>query len=361
MKKSFGDYRLLAGNSGTRGSLWEGPDHLLYIESSGVLLPTKETYKRVDYSKIQTLGLGRTRSYFWTALWLIALLALCVWGGLAVTNTVGRAIFGSISVLLLVILIQHLVKGPTCVCKLQTSVQVLRLKPLARLRVATRCVARITELCQQAQGQVQVGELPPDPLAPVASERPHGVKLPFAGSAWLRWGMPLLLISGLLTAAEPFFPQVAFLLADLTAALVASLMVIIGLAVNHRYQMPGVLRGALWGSIANFLIGSILAYFFMIFAAMQETRDMLVTRGVSPENITVGIYGNLLVWMARAGFKEMGGFAWIFVVVGGLNVLFALLGLPSAWRARPAVSEAAPPPVLQPAANEPQTSQEQEP
>ena len=61
MKKAFGDYKHLAGK-GRAGSLWEGPDHLLYIESAGVFLAFSESYKRIDFGKIQAISIARTRA-----------------------------------------------------------------------------------------------------------------------------------------------------------------------------------------------------------------------------------------------------------------------------------------------------------
>ena len=65
---------------------------------------------------------------------------------------------------LLIILIIHLVKGPTCLCKLQTAVQVLRLKPLGRMRRATACVSQLRELCELHQGGAAV--FTPRPILP---------------------------------------------------------------------------------------------------------------------------------------------------------------------------------------------------
>jgi hypothetical protein len=46
------------------------------------------------------------------------------------------------------------------------------------------------------------------------------------------------------------------------------------------------------------------------------------------------------------GFDEMHGFAWLFVVLGGLSFFFGLLGLPALLRPRSDAAEAAAPPVV---------------
>ena len=68
MTKAFDEYTFLAGSHGARGSLWQGPDHLLVVDGQGWLLSFGEVYRRVDYANIQSLTLVRTQTYFWMAL-----------------------------------------------------------------------------------------------------------------------------------------------------------------------------------------------------------------------------------------------------------------------------------------------------
>jgi hypothetical protein len=162
MKKTFGDYRLLAGSAG-KGSLWAGPDHLLYVEASGFLLPFKEHYRRIDYKNIHALTLGRTSWAAWINLCLATLLSILAWGVAdnyqSERNT--AISFACAALPLLIIFIVNLVRGSTCICKLQTAVQVLRLKPLGRLRKAQACIKAVRKPSPSAG--------PPPPLSTPAS------------------------------------------------------------------------------------------------------------------------------------------------------------------------------------------------
>jgi hypothetical protein len=123
MKKQFADYTWLAGNHGGRGSLWQGPDHLLVIEGKGFVLAMSEIYRRLDYKKIQALTLTETRRYVWMGFLLglgsliFALLTWAAWGRepfLPITLALPAG-------LLAILFVVHLARGRTCSCTLQTT------------------------------------------------------------------------------------------------------------------------------------------------------------------------------------------------------------------------------------------------
>lgn len=358
MKKAFEDYRYLAGGTGVSGSLWEGPDHLLFIEAGGFLFAFSETYKRIDYAKVQTINLARTSTFGWMAAALsvpLLLAGLILAGLISRTGGINDAIIG-VGICLAVILvfglwlIVHLAKGPTCVVKLQTAVQVVRLKPLKRLRNAQAVVARITELCRLHQGQDAVPLESLGHVAPAQAFDQRGIKPPLPRSVLVMLSVPMLALAGALFAGEPFVAGTGYAITDILVSIGAHLLAIIGLARLYRYELPGTLKTAFWGSAVNFLLISVFVYGVLIAGSMMVAADA-VRNGRPGADLGMQINTNIFFWMANAGFKELSGFAWIFVGLGVLDVFFAVLGVPAlvqTLRQSKSGAGAAPPPLTPP-------------
>jgi hypothetical protein len=153
MKKSFGDYRQL-----WKRHLWEGPEHLLYIDGTRFLLTFQESYKRIDYKNIQAITIVRTATY-----WVYAVLrglGFIFFGWMAfiayqdsdISMSFFLLMFGLTGVSLLI----HLIQGPTCRFSIQTAVQLLHIKQVKRRKQALKIMERLQELCLQHQSQPQV-------------------------------------------------------------------------------------------------------------------------------------------------------------------------------------------------------------
>ena len=96
MKKAFDDYTWLAGRAGTRGSLWQGPDHLLVVEGKGFVFPYREVYRRIDYKNIQALMLTRTMRFVWLGVLYVLLLGLLLAGWLMQISNNGWTAFTTV-------------------------------------------------------------------------------------------------------------------------------------------------------------------------------------------------------------------------------------------------------------------------
>jgi len=360
MKKAFEDYRYLAGGSGVSGSLWEGPDHLLFIDAGGFLFAYSETYKRIDYAKVQTINIARTSTFGWiaAALSILVLLAGLIFASLlsrsGAAATTGAGVCLLVVLFVAILLIIHLVKGPTCVVKLQTAVQVVRLKPLKRLRSAQAVIARITELCRLHQGQEAVTLESLGQARPGQAFDQRGIKAPMPRSVWLMIAVPLLLVAGAMFAGEPFVAGTAYTVVDLLVCLAAHILMGIGLARLSRYELPGTLKTAFWGSIVNFLLIAIFAYGLLITGSMMVAADAV--RNVrAVDDLGMKVNTGIFFWMANASFKELSGFAWIFVGLGLLDVFFALLGMPALTQTlrQSKAGEGTSPPPLTPSSSVP--------
>ena len=127
-------------------SLWQGPDHLLWVES----VFFRENYKRFFYSDIQSVILQRTDSHM---LWS------CVWGALAlICGLIAFLVPGTpyasatLAALFLLALGINLARGASCTVYLQTAAQVQRISSLNRVRTAQKTMARIKERVETIQG-----------------------------------------------------------------------------------------------------------------------------------------------------------------------------------------------------------------
>jgi hypothetical protein len=352
MKKAFDDYHLLVGSPRAGGSLWEGPDHLLLVETMP-MLGFSESYKRIDYAKIETISYGRTRRFWALNILLGLLLALLITGVVAaIGDSTPLAItWGILGLIVGISLLVHAVRGPTCLCRLQTAVQVLKVKPLNRERKTRRIVARLQELCLRHQGGkvASTEELVAASAAPLAAEAfPGGARKPFTGSPLLTIALLLLLPAGAMTMAEPFVDHIAFFFGDIFLCLVAHTLAVTSLARLFRFHLPGSLKASLWGAAANLLLLFVTGYVLLITASFKQAEESI--RNNKGFNIGSGHEFTMWKWMSHASFEDLGWLAWPVVVGGGLAIFFALLGLPAALRPGSAAQPPAQPPPVQPPA-----------
>jgi len=134
-------------------ALWEGPDHLLLVESYRV----SESYRRFYYRDIQALLVGQTRT--WIVLAAIfgaigmgfGLLALAAGSEAAIAFWVPAALFLGVA-------LANLALGPTCRCTLRTAVQVHRLPALNRLSKARRVLRVLQARIKGTQQPIPAAE-----------------------------------------------------------------------------------------------------------------------------------------------------------------------------------------------------------
>lgn len=128
------------------GSLWQGPDHLLWVES--VLF--KESYKRFYYNDIQSVVLQRTGTHLiWTFVW--GALAL-LFGAIAFWVPGSPYVSGTFMAIFLTALLMNVIMGPSCSVYLQTAVQRQKIWSLKRVRTANKVMTRIKAFVEKQQG-----------------------------------------------------------------------------------------------------------------------------------------------------------------------------------------------------------------
>ena len=154
-------YRRLPGR-GTRVmtyyQMFLGADHLLQVCSTGFT----ETYRRFYFRDIQAVLIQRTPRFGVLNGVFGGLLALSLLG-LILGRATGSFVDGDVliilgvlvAIFLLLPLLINLALGPTCVCRVRTSVQMQELPSLARVWKAQRVWARVRTAIQEAQSGVE--------------------------------------------------------------------------------------------------------------------------------------------------------------------------------------------------------------
>lgn len=142
--------------STSRSNLWLAKDHLLCVETEGYT----ESYKRFFFQDLQAITLRRTsRGRLLGA--VTGGIAAC-FGVLALTASAieSRWILGSLAAVCALPFVANLLYGPTCSCQLRTAVQTEDIPSLGRVRRARKVMDRIRPLIAEAQGLLNLEEIP---------------------------------------------------------------------------------------------------------------------------------------------------------------------------------------------------------
>ncbi len=151
-------------------SLWQGTDHLLYVES----IFFNERYKRFYFNDIQAIVMHRSGVHWvWTFVWC----ALALLFGLIAYFVPGTPhVSGTLLALSLCALAANLVLGPSCAVFLQTAVQRQKLATLRRVRTAAKAMNRIKAFAEEKQGRLEKQK-----PAEAARTQPNNIAAPVQG------------------------------------------------------------------------------------------------------------------------------------------------------------------------------------
>jgi hypothetical protein len=157
-------YRRLPGRGGFvfyKSRLWQGRDHLLLVNSTGVT----ESYKRLYFRDIQAIVVQRTQTgkiwnYVFAGIIFILLIPVAagtfgmIWSGGRDWSAAVSAAFVICSiffVFFLVLLLMNFLRGATCIVHVKTAVQTAPLPSVTRLRTARKVIERIKPAIDGAQ------------------------------------------------------------------------------------------------------------------------------------------------------------------------------------------------------------------
>lgn len=135
-----------------RSSLWLGDDHLLLVSHSFIA----ETYRRFPLHAIQAIVITESkRSQLYNLiLGISGILLLIGTLSLGMLSPWVALVPGVQLMVVCILLLINLGRGPTCRTTLRTAVQTVELGSLARLRRARATLAALTERIEAVQGQV---------------------------------------------------------------------------------------------------------------------------------------------------------------------------------------------------------------
>ena len=272
MAKKEQRYRKLPGRplfSYAAKSLWQGSDHLLYVES----LFFKERYKRFHYNDIQFLLLKRTTihwawSFVWGALTLL-------FGIIAAAVSDAPYVSGTLLVASIAALSANLIMGPCCTVYLQTAVQVQKLANLRRLRTANKVMTIIKALVEEHQGawkEQQNPEVqstlfqasppsPPDlPVASVLEEdKASEPKGPYK-SLLHQILFGLLIAMGVIGAVQVFIKSLPIGLFETFLQGAAQIMVIVALVRWFKHLKGTLIAKFNWLALVFIAVQTIIGY-----------------------------------------------------------------------------------------------------
>ena len=252
-------------------TLWQGPDHLLAIDSKRF----SEDYKRFYYNDIQAIITRQTNHGKIYNLILGAFCACFVL--LALVSQEGWALFfmiitGAFFLALLV----NWISGPTCVSHIQTAVQFERLPSLNRLKNANKAIKILRPLLENAQGI-----LTPEALetyfyrnttekfvTPQERETTFGRKHEHGN---FHKALSILLLAyGSITGINMFANHLAVGLIMSVIGMATLVVMIIALARQHKSDIYNALRLTTWTTLLFMVIEMVSGYVIAVVAILKN-------------------------------------------------------------------------------------------
>ena len=146
-------YQIAPGRSrgiGSYRSLWFGEHDLLQVH----YLPGREDYDHLFYRDICAIYIMPNKRWHWrVGIGLAVLIGLVVVALTAASRdqTLFIGLFSFLGIPCLLIVLNDLLRGPTCECYAVTAVQRYQLHAWNRIRLAKRCATKLRERVVQAQ------------------------------------------------------------------------------------------------------------------------------------------------------------------------------------------------------------------
>ncbi|HET6371047.1 MAG TPA: hypothetical protein VFG95_07615 [Nitrospiria bacterium] len=288
MAKKEKEYRRLPGRGTKRGSfsalarirasLWQGKDHLLCLYSTGYT----EDYKRFYYRDIQAIVTQKTpRGALWNGVFLVLIVLLVALAYVfAYIWYIWTPSLGSVPGFFSLLLIVNWLRGPTCVCHLQTRVSKEELPSLNRLRTANKVIGLLRPLIEGAQGSLSAEEIAAKSLEsaqPEESARLLKARIGEAAPPAKEYDgrfhealFCLLLLEGTLNAIGFSVHHVSVSLSGSVLSLLACAMVIVALTKQHEVDMGVGLKSITWSALVYLCGTFVLGYLLFMSVALKN-------------------------------------------------------------------------------------------
>jgi hypothetical protein len=319
MIKKTSEYRRIPGKRFfffMSHSLWQGPDHLLWVEGNMMA----EQYKRFYYRDIQaTIMCRNRRRLMWSVIWgiMVMLGALGAW----VSHSPG--FFYTYSGLFSILLVSNILAGPGCDVYLQTAVHLEKITTLARIGKAVTALDHLRALVERAQGVLYAQEMARNYDTVEVSDRsrkPAGASniepaVDAPGQAYplgLPWMMVgLLLAIGMLGFLQRHFKSIWPGAAGLLMLIGLLILAIIILVRGHRWKNIYLQPHWSWLALILAVVRGVTAYIYFFMAIIRQ-----------PETAN-----NTAMAMEQTLELQMMDHPWTNVIGAGSDAAAVLLGL----------------------------------
>jgi len=262
---------------GTRCRLYLAKDHILSVDNHGL----SEEYKRFYFADIQAIVTRKTRRWIAEAL-VVVLVAACMMGLSLLLLDRSRPIGGvwmGLSFMVLLYLIYHLLRGPSCACHVVTAIQEDLLPTINHMRISRRVLPLLKSAVERAQGTVNVEEMAaaqiekgPRYSGSVGSgaRGPIGQGTAGSGAGGYRgWAhlivFSLLIFFGARHAADLVSNHSSSMgTLSLLLSAVYCVVLVIALIKQRGGGTSGAMRSMTWASFAYLCVSACLAYAVMV-------------------------------------------------------------------------------------------------
>ena len=263
-------------------TLWLGEDHLLSVQCTGYT----EDYSRYYFKDIQAIVSQRSSRGKVINAVCGALSALALLAGANGSDGLHFAadLFGG---LFLLLLLWNVALGPTCICRVRTSLGLELLPALGRVRSVKKLLEKVVPLIRALQGEIASDEIVA--LARLAKDAPaassstvaaadsaratEGATVPHHGRLHRVAFLMLMVESGLSLLQFAHNSRTLILLSAL-ACLGFLLLAVAALAKQKVQAITPAVRWLTWGGVATMMAGGTVTYFFTVFLNIARFKDL---------------------------------------------------------------------------------------
>ncbi len=278
MNRNQKEYWRLPGKKRRLGgieSLYEGPDHLLQIKSTGV----SENYRRFFYRDIKYLHIAKTRVALIENLIITGLITLFgLWGYFILEDIEPLAVFfWIISGVSFLCLLYSILSGGSCQCWIETDVQRERLFSVNRIRPAKKIFVRVAPLIEKEQGRLSPEALEKVPLEPGRDKSGPAQKatdtVQTEKGYWHRGLYLSLAASGLLTIGALFYHPLPVVLIEAMLFAAISILSVISIVRQTGSSMKQSLKSLTWVVLGVVIMGFVIGYIEMFFIVFKNIEN----------------------------------------------------------------------------------------
>lgn len=259
-----------ASRSRARSRLYLGRDHLIRVETGWT-----ENYRRFYYNDILAIVVSNTIAF---VAWMIALGLIClifISFGVVVHDLGARITFAIIAAVFGILLLVHLLLGPTCRATIQTRVGKEELPSLRRLRTARKVIALLKPRIQAAQGDLNVDEVRQG-LLPVGHGILSSTQAQEAVSSYRgaihAWLFAILLVEVLAFAATVLQPGSVPAGVILPVLLAVVVLAVLSLVKQTGSALRPGMRLLAWLSLAHVIMCLAGIYVLMVFTVVSHPK-----------------------------------------------------------------------------------------